>query len=70
MKRQIKEDLRKKDLGALQKLLEDKQKEVIKLVVEKKLGRSKNPYSTHKKRIEIAILKTIMMEKGKEKEEK
>ena len=63
MKKQEIKELHQKPLQDLKQLLEKLQGELIQLNVDKSTGRLKDLHAVYKKRKEIAVVKTIIMEK-------
>ena len=69
MKRDQKNDLKKKSRKELNEQVVKKQKELVDLVMQQSIGKLKNVHSLSARKKEIAILKTYIREKelGSEK---
>lgn len=70
MKKKQKDELAKKPLFELEKILAEKQKQLISLKIEKKTGQQKNVHLLGKARKEIAVIKTIIRERKLKEEVK
>jgi len=65
MKKQEIKELHQKPLQDLKQFLEKLQQELIQLNVDKQAAKLKDVHTVYKKRKEIAVVKTMIMEKEK-----
>jgi ribosomal protein L29 len=63
MKTQIKKELHSRTLGELEKQLKEKKSEIAKMKMDQKMGKLKNTSELRNKKVEIAVMSTIIKEK-------
>lgn len=66
MKKKEKEEIKNKSLAELKTLLNREEEELVKAVMEKRIGKSRDGNAIRKKRDKLALIKTII--RGKELE--
>lgn len=66
MKKKEKEEIKNKSLAELKTLLNREEEELVKAVMEKRTGKSRDGNAIRKKRDKLALIKTII--RGKELE--
>lgn len=63
MKKKEKEEIKNKSLAELKTLLNREEEELVKAVMEKRTGKSRDGNAIRKKRDKLALIKTIIREK-------
>ena len=68
MKKKEKEEIKNKSSAELKTLLNREEEELVKAVMEKRTGKSRDGNAIRKKRDKLALIKTIIREKELENE--